>query len=52
MIVDGRSILFDIHIDTSVMSIMVLYVPNNDSPLFFEGVRERLKNRSEKKLVY
>ena len=48
---EGRSILIDIHIDTSVMSMAVIYAPNRDTPEYFEGIRQKLKSRSEKKVI-
>ena len=48
---DGRVIMFNIREKDMNITIVALYAPNKDSPLFFSQIEEQLKERSEHKIV-
>ena len=48
---DGRSILFNIITDSTKISVMAIYAPNTDSPLFFKQMSDKLKQRHEHKII-
>ena len=48
---DGRVIIFDYEENDVVITIVALYAPNQDTPVFFRSIRERIKTRSENKVI-
>ena len=48
---EGRLIIFDIKQNDTKVSIAAIYAPNKDTPSFFNGVQQLLRNRSEHKIV-
>ena len=48
---DGRTILFDIKISEIVITFVVVYAPNEDTPSYFEGISKKLQSMSEHKIT-
>ena len=48
---DGRLIMFDLEEDGETVTIVAIYAPNTDSPEFFRGIRDLIKNRNDNKIV-
>ena len=48
---DGRTLICDIHEDVHIITLVAIYAPNEDSPGFFNKLREILRNRHENKVV-
>ena len=42
----GRIIIFDLNIQETIITIVALYAPNEDKPIFFEDLRKILTDRS------
>ena len=48
---DGRVIIFDFIDQLHTVTIVAIYAPNIDCPIFFQEIGEKLKNRGEHKIV-
>ena len=48
---DGRFIIFDVESYDQLITVVAIYAPNQDSPTFFTGIREKLKERGENKII-
>ena len=48
---DGRLIILDLELNESVITLVALYAPNQDSPGFLRNISEKLKDRSEHKII-
>ena len=48
---DGRLVIFDIEENNEFVSIVAIYAPNRDTPEFFRGVRELMRDRREHKII-
>ena len=48
---EGRMVIFDIQQNDMVITIVALYAPNEDKPLFFSTIAELVKNREDKKIL-
>ena len=48
---DGRVIIFDVIENDQTVSIAAIYAPNEDKPVFFENLRNLLKQRNENKII-
>ena len=47
----GRSVIWDLQIDETIVTIAAIYAPNEDNPNFFKQLNEKLRNRSEHKII-
>ena len=48
---DGRLIIFDITEKDTVITFIALYAPNQDTPRFYNLIREQISERSEHKIM-
>ena len=48
---EGRTIIFDIQQNEQKFTIVAVYAPNDDCPVYFENIRNILRNRGEQKIL-
>ena len=49
---DGRYIIVDLHeIDEVIVTVVGIYAPNKDDPEFFKRIAQKLRSRSESKII-
>ena len=48
---DGRMIVIDVKIEEEIITIVGIYAPNQDSPVFFKDLAQLLRNRQEHKII-
>ena len=48
---DGRTLIFDLKENGRIVTFVAIYAPNEDNPRYFESLREKLKERSENKIL-
>ena len=48
---EGRKIIFDLEQDDIIITIVAVYAPNQDTPIFFKKIKDTLAKRSELKLI-
>ena len=48
---EGRYIIFNIKENDEEITIVALYAPNEDKPIFFRNIREKIREKSEHKIL-
>ena len=48
---EGRTVIFDIEDQGVVITIVAIYAPNQDSPGYFNGITQLLRQRQENKVI-
>ena len=48
---DGRVLIFDLQENEQQVTIVAIYAPNEDSPMFFRNIGDMLKVRHERKII-
>ena len=49
--IEGRYIIVDLCDSNQAITILAIYAPNEDNPVFFRKIAEKLQNRSEHKII-